>query len=82
MLNPARQPNEQSHRPHQCSPLSCAGDLCGDRWSHADRTDRQQSSALQPMRETIENVAGKLLNSIGAVAVCNGPPWADIVIVD
>ncbi len=34
------------------------------------------------MRETIENVTGKLLNSIGAVAVCNGPPWADIVIVD
>jgi hypothetical protein len=34
------------------------------------------------MRETIENVTGKPVNSIGAVAVCNGRPWADVVIVD
>ena len=82
MLKPSRPTDEQSQGPDQCSPLSRAGDLCGDRWSHADRTDCQQSSALQPMRETIENVTGKLLNSIGAVAVCNGRPWADVVIVD
>ena len=34
------------------------------------------------MRETIENVTGKPVNSIGAVAACNGRPGADVVIGD
>ncbi|MCB4377545.1 hypothetical protein [Synechococcus sp. MU1648] len=59
--------------------MSCTDQLCGDRWSHPDPTDRRHFNQCV---ETIETVTGKPLNGIGAVAVCNGRPGADVVIVD
>ena len=78
MLNPARPPNEQRQRPinaHLYPVLTSFVAIYGA--IQIAPIAGTSTSVLKP-----ENVTGKPLNGIGAVAACNGRPGADVVIVD